>query len=459
MTEQQQQCSPNHTTPEDKIIYLEKQIKRLSDQLREKQVIINKLMDVASGQHKRIASLNHTLLDTVIWDPHTCPSPSCSTPQLANTPRHTNAPSLPLSNRFTVLTTDSPSPAPYDSHDFPPLQRSEPKQQRPSKASARRKILEEAVQRRSRTPSASAPAPPLSPRLHAPSSPPPVVPRSQQAAAPSAAPSPPRSPVMPRPQQAGTDPVSPRSQGEQRPQQAAAPPVQTAEGASLQLGVTGESASGDDSCPSPGRPGSSHESSVLLQLSSSVETAPPNSPQSAPPPLPLFPPSTIIIGDSIIRNVRFFNATTHCFPGATVTKIVNILPDILQAMPSSIHRIVVHVGTNDMPHAQSEATKRDFNELFNVLKPWIINGLSVFVSGPLPALYRGDERFSRTRNLNTWLNFICRSHHIHFIDNFNLFWNRPSLFRLDGLHLNRFGSRILTDNFLYTISTSTPAYN
>ncbi|XP_065809456.1 uncharacterized protein [Labrus bergylta] len=38
----------------------------------------------------------------------------------------------------------------------------------------------------------------------------------------------------------------------------------------------------------------------------------------SPPPCPLFPPTTLIIGDSITRNVRFFNATTPCLPGATV---------------------------------------------------------------------------------------------------------------------------------------------
>ncbi|KAF3856937.1 hypothetical protein F7725_017660, partial [Dissostichus mawsoni] len=35
-------------------------------------------------------------------------------------------------------------------------------------------------------------------------------------------------------------------------------------------------------------------------------------------PRPLFAPTTLIIGDSIIRNIRFFNAATRCLPGATV---------------------------------------------------------------------------------------------------------------------------------------------
>lgn len=40
------------------------------------------------------------------------------------------------------------------------------------------------------------------------------------------------------------------------------------------------------------------------------------------PPRPLFSPTTLIVGDSIIRNVRFFSATTRRFPGATVAVIM-----------------------------------------------------------------------------------------------------------------------------------------
>lgn len=415
-------------------------------------------MDIAYGQNTRIASLNSALLDTVVWDPRTCPFPSsCSTPHQTRTPTDAIAPDLPLSNRFSVLTVDSPAlVAALDSNaDFPPLQRDVPKHQKSSaKTSARRRILKEAVRRRTSGTVNPAPAqsrsPSLQHRAHLSASPP-VVLRPEQAAAHPAAP---RSPVVPRSQSTEAQSVSPRPQAEQRPQQAAATSVQLADNAPLQLGSTAEGLIAD---------GSTHTVPVQVTSASSPQPssshAVPLSSNPQPPPQPLFPPTTIIVGDSIIRHVHFFNAKTHCFPGATVSKIVQELPSLLQSMPPTIHRAVIHVGTNDMSQARSELTKRDFKELFNVLKPWIINGLSVFVSGPLPALYRGDERFSRTRLLNTWLNSTCRSHHIHFIDNFNLFWNRPSHFKPDGLHLNRFGSRILSDNFQYTISNSTPAPN
>ncbi len=157
-----------------------------------KEAIISQLMDVASGQHKRIASLNTTLLDTVLWDPDTCPSPSYSTPRLQVTHKSqrnlksgsTNAPSLSLKNRYSVLTMDSPAPVapaqalPSSEPSTAPLSSSDSNKSQKSavqltKSSARRKILEEAVLRRSSGPRASATALQQSPPLHISSSPPP----------------------------------------------------------------------------------------------------------------------------------------------------------------------------------------------------------------------------------------------------------------------------------------------
>ena len=68
--------------------------------------------------------------------------------------------------------------------------------------------------------------------------------------------------------------------------------------------------------------------------------------QPAPPRL-LFSPSTLIIGDSIIRHVRFVNVITHCIPGAVATVVQAKLQDILSSLPSTVNRIIVHVGSKD----------------------------------------------------------------------------------------------------------------
>uniref|UniRef100_A0A8C5CQN6 SGNH hydrolase-type esterase domain-containing protein n=1 Tax=Gadus morhua TaxID=8049 RepID=A0A8C5CQN6_GADMO len=187
---------------------------------------------------------------------------------------------------------------------------------------------------------------------------------------------------------------------------------------------------GPDAAGSP--PHSSARSRSVDPTPSRVETREPSH-----SPHPLVSPTTLIVGDSITRNIRFFNATTRCFPGAKVTSILDKLPELFHSLPSSIHRVIVHTGYNDMARRQTELTKRDFNDLFSFLKRC---GKSVFVSisGPTPTAGSGSDRFSRLLGLNTWLQSACRAHNVRFIDNFNLFWQRSELF-----------SRALSSNLLY----------
>ncbi|CAJ1050928.1 LOW QUALITY PROTEIN: uncharacterized protein LOC116399339 [Xyrichtys novacula] len=154
---------------------------------------------------------------------------------------------------------------------------------------------------------------------------------------------------------------------------------------------------------------------------------------TAPPIAPLFAPTTVIIGDSITRGICFFNVTTLSFPGATAADIANKIPSLLRSLPSSIRRIIVHIGCNDTACRQSEQTKCDFKRLLNSLKDC---GKSVFISGPLPTMTQNCERFSRLLSLNSWTNMLCNAQKVHFIDNFNSFWNRPDYFNSDGIHLN-----------------------
>lgn len=163
---------------------------------------------------------------------------------------------------------------------------------------------------------------------------------------------------------------------------------------------------------------------------------------------PLFPPTTLIIGDSITRNIRFFNATTCCLPGATVLEILGKLPGLLRSLPSSVTRLVVHVGTNDLARGASELTKRAFISILDFLHTC---GKSVFISGPIPTFGHGDAHFSRLLMLNTWLKPACYARGFNFMDNFNLFWNRPSFFKSDGIHPNTTGGRMLAANIQYSV--------
>lgn len=58
-------------------------------------------------------------------------------------------------------------------------------------------------------------------------------------------------------------------------------------------------------------------------------------------------PTTLVIGDSIILNIRSGSAITCCFPGATVRDITNKATEILAARPE-ITTVIIHAGTNDI---------------------------------------------------------------------------------------------------------------
>ncbi|KAL0161464.1 hypothetical protein M9458_045189, partial [Cirrhinus mrigala] len=156
-------------------------------------------------------------------------------------------------------------------------------------------------------------------------------------------------------------------------------------------------------------------------------------------------PRTLIVGDSIIRNISSRTTTTCCFPQATVSDVNRELRNILMKHKTA-NRIIIHVGKNDIQKEQSELLKKDFSELIETLRRL---EAQPFISGPLPA--RGTNMFSRLLGLNTRLQRTCSQKGVNFIDNFNLFWGHRQLFKLDGLHPNKLGARVLKDNIYFSL--------
>ncbi|KAK0143692.1 hypothetical protein N1851_018111 [Merluccius polli] len=100
-------------------------------------------------------------------------------------------------------------------------------------------------------------------------------------------------------------------------------------------------------------------------------------------------------------------------------------------------------GALDVVKQQSEVLKRDFNDLLNKVR--CLN-TEVFISGPLPTVRRGDEKFSRLLMLNRWFKDTCAAQSVNFIDNFNIFWERRQLFEADEFCLNKSGVQLLSYN-------------
>jgi len=71
-------------------------------------------------------------------------------------------------------------------------------------------------------------------------------------------------------------------------------------------------------------------------------------------------PRTLILGDSIIRNIISRNTTTCCLPQATTFDVNLELKNILVKYKTA-NRLIIHVGKNDIHKEQSELLKKDFN--------------------------------------------------------------------------------------------------
>ena len=159
-------------------------------------------------------------------------------------------------------------------------------------------------------------------------------------------------------------------------------------------------------------------------------------------------PQTLIVGDIAVKDVRSIcskNTKVLCFPKDMVSDMTEKILHIAAAHPT-VTAILVHTGANDVEKQQSETLKRDFSELLNTVSS--LNA-EVFISGPLPPVRGGDERFSRLLALNKWLSAACNVQSVHFIDNFNFFWDRRHFFKADGLNLNKSGVKLFTSNLFY----------
>uniref|UniRef100_A0A8B9H4N3 SGNH hydrolase-type esterase domain-containing protein n=1 Tax=Astyanax mexicanus TaxID=7994 RepID=A0A8B9H4N3_ASTMX len=138
------------------------------------------------------------------------------------------------------------------------------------------------------------------------------------------------------------------------------------------------------------------------------------------------PPTTLIVGDSITRFLKHHTAK-HSVSGAKVKDLTQQFPALLQRYSTV-----------------TELLKRDL--LFSIK-----DCEKLFISGPIPPVGRGSGHFSCILNLHTWLQKTCLSYGLAFIDNFNLFWNRPSFYRHDGIHPSRLGSQGLVHNICYPV--------
>ncbi len=106
-------------------------------------------------------------------------------------------------------------------------------------------------------------------------------------------------------------------------------------------------------------------------------------------------------------------------------------------------------GVNGTKLWQTETLKRDFRSLIEMVRSTSPTTM-IIVLKPLPTYRQGHKRFSRVFALNEWL-LWCKDQKLLFVNNLNLFWEHPRVFRADGLHPSRVGAELLSDNISRTL--------
>ena len=146
---------------------------------------------------------------------------------------------------------------------------------------------------------------------------------------------------------------------------------------------------------------------------------------------------TLVIGDSMVKNIDSkkikgacgHKSFCHSYSGAKVKQIEDKLKSDGDRKYDSV---ILHVGTNDLAHADANKVAKDMDDLIYEVKT---HTKKIAVSS---VIYRYDGRVHSNKidQYNKLLENLCIKHKVTFIDNNNIDESR-----LNGskLHLNRFG--------------------
>lgn len=155
------------------------------------------------------------------------------------------------------------------------------------------------------------------------------------------------------------------------------------------------------------------------------------------------PEETRLVGDSIIRGqlTEFCGRAPNrrkrfCIPGASLDDVDAAIDEVTNGATSNT-LFLIHAGTNDITRTRSEELLEKYKK---VIRNYKTKSNNVLISGVLPRIDTEPVFYSKAFSLNNRLESLCLQEGVEFVNHWNQFFEQPTLFAKDGLHLNSIGS-------------------
>lgn len=142
------------------------------------------------------------------------------------------------------------------------------------------------------------------------------------------------------------------------------------------------------------------------------------------------------------------NRTRVCLPGAGIGDVADRV-EACMVGEGTQPIVFLSAGGNDLGRVGSEELFRRFKETLGKVRDR--GGIPV-VCGVLPRRNVGDGWLSRAIAVNGRLAAHCESQGWLFVDNWDLFYGKDSLYARDGVHLSFEGVEVLSESLERALS-------
>ncbi len=123
-------------------------------------------------------------------------------------------------------------------------------------------------------------------------------------------------------------------------------------------------------------------------------------------------------------------------PGAGIDDVTDLFNQVSEEATNE-SLFVVHKGTND---ARKTRSKNLLDKYRKLIQQYKTKSSKIMISGVLPRIAADNGFYSKPFSLNNPLETLCKEHGIEFVNMWNDFYNKPGLFKEDGLHLSPVGA-------------------